>query len=445
MALGARLLRDGDAPLAIGHHQARDERHEHRRGHRERKLAARRETPGEIAPRSRARLHRPLLEVREDVLVQQLHRGIPLRGIAPHRLQDDRVEVAGDLARERLRQVETGRHRGLLLQQHHVGEGLALAHRAIGREPGEHLVQDHAEGIDVGRGGDGAGRDLLRRRVAQRHHAPAEPRELARGARDFLLVEELGDAEVQQLHAARRVDEDVVGLQVAVHHEAPVGVRDRRQHLPEEREALGNRMRARHHVIGERQALDEFHREPRLPVGADPGVVEARDVGMLELREDVALAAKALAPHFALLAQRRELERHQSLDAPVGLAREPDLAHAAVPERAQELEGPDPRADRVRARPAGARGEPRHGLELAGTLGPLVGVEHAAQDGRGFGMRRFDALEPGGARGDVHLEGRREERLDLQPEIARKFHSVWDKRIPARNRAIRIRVSRRRA
>src|SRR6185295_8386409 len=95
------------------------------------------------------------------------------------------------------------------------------------------------------------------------------------------------------------------------------------------------------HVRGERQALDPFHGEPRLAGFGDTRVVEARDVRMLELREDVALAPEALAPHVAGLVERGQLERDLALDAPVGLAGEPHLAHATVPERALQLEGPD--------------------------------------------------------------------------------------------------------
>ncbi len=40
-------------------------------------------------------------------------------------------------------------------------------------------------------------------------------------------LEQPGDAEVEELHLARIADQDVAGLEVAVHHQVVVGVPDR--------------------------------------------------------------------------------------------------------------------------------------------------------------------------------------------------------------------------
>ena len=56
---------------------------------------------------------------------------------------------------------------------------------------------------------------------------------------------------------------------------------------------------------------------------------------MREFGKNVALAAKAFAPHLAVLMDHRQLQRNVALDTPVNLTRQPHLAHAAAAQRAQ--------------------------------------------------------------------------------------------------------------
>ena len=108
-----------------------------------------------------------------------------------------------------------GRLEHVLRQDAHEGV------RVEGHLPGEHLVHDHAERVDVGALVDGLPRRLLGRHVVRRAEDHPGLGELARAAAD------LGHAEVEHLHEARVVplldDEDVVRLQVAVDDAARVG------------------------------------------------------------------------------------------------------------------------------------------------------------------------------------------------------------------------------
>ncbi len=132
--------------------------------------------------------------------------------------------------------------------------------------------------------------DLLRRGVARRQ----EVVDAARQA-EVVLLEELGDAEVEELDFAFAGDEDVGRFEVAVHHQAGVSVGDRVAHLQEDRELGGKSEAGLRAVAVDRHALDILEREVGGAVLGDPAVDQARDVRMLEPRQDLALAFEALA------------------------------------------------------------------------------------------------------------------------------------------------------
>ena len=68
-----------------------------------------------------------------------------------------------------------------------------------------------------------------------------------RGA--FVLAQQLGDAEVEQLHLALGIDQDVGRLQVAMHDQVLVRVLDRAEHLQEQPQPRrAGRAAARHNA-----------------------------------------------------------------------------------------------------------------------------------------------------------------------------------------------------
>jgi hypothetical protein len=86
------------------------------------------------------------------------------------------------------------------------------------RPSGEHRVKHGAERVDIGGGGVRLPATLLRAGVVGREPAIDRVRQIAG------RVEQLGDAEVEQLRLARLVDQDVRGLDVAMDDEMPMGV-----------------------------------------------------------------------------------------------------------------------------------------------------------------------------------------------------------------------------
>src|SRR6266850_1306729 len=108
-------------------------------------------------------------------------------------------------------------------------EHLRMEHRRQrareGRFAVPQLVKAHAERVDVGRGVDRLALHLLRRHIGRRaDHAPGR-------RQPVLVVDELGDAEVEDLRLPAIGDEDVVGLQVAMDDRVVMRDADRREEL----------------------------------------------------------------------------------------------------------------------------------------------------------------------------------------------------------------------
>ena len=102
------------------------------------------------------------------------------------------------------------------------------------------------ETVNIARGGDLLAAELLRARVVRGQDSLLRQSQVS----PFLLrVEELGDAEVEQLHLAFRGHEDVGRLEIAMNDEVLVGVSDSGADHAEELEtffsSLGDDARSR--------------------------------------------------------------------------------------------------------------------------------------------------------------------------------------------------------
>ena len=117
-----------------------------------------------------------------------------------------------------------------------------------GHDPGQQLVEDHADRVEVGGGADRVALRLLGGEVLRGAHDRARQRHVrGAGARDA----EVGDA-----RAALLVEDHVVRLQVAVDHAAAVREARRAQDLDDDvdRERRVERPRSRTIVFSERPA-----------------------------------------------------------------------------------------------------------------------------------------------------------------------------------------------
>ena len=119
----------------------------------------------------------------------------------------------------------------------HHAEGI-VARRRPWLPAREQQVQQDAEREHVTAGCDGVATQLFRAGVLRSQQPAARPGESGTGA------EELGDAEIQEHRPAVGGHEDVSGLQIAVDHQAAVGVLHRGADGQKDFEALAEGSRA---------------------------------------------------------------------------------------------------------------------------------------------------------------------------------------------------------
>jgi hypothetical protein len=319
--------------LHRAHRRERDERDERRGDEGDERRAPAHQLAEPVGRAGRAGRDRLVAEPALEIDGEPDRRGVAALALGRHRAQDDGVEVAAQLARERprvapaprrplvARRLARGvpshaarhgaRRRHAPRRRRHVDqaggearEEAADPHRGrVARQgAGEELVEEHAQGVDVGarvdvgapRGGHGAV-GLLGAHVGRR--ADDHPR--LRGERlagEVGVAHRLGDPEVDDLGERRARllgDEDVGGLEVAVDDPLLMrvlhGVADR-GHEPH---PLGHPQPALVAPAGDRDAVDVLHRHPRSAGLGGAGIEHAGDPGVLHERERLPLRGEA--------------------------------------------------------------------------------------------------------------------------------------------------------
>ncbi len=181
-----------------------------------------------------------------------------------------------------------------------ITQGMRRQSRIEQRCPDEQLVQEHPEGIQVGGRPQPTADELFGRHVLR------GPDEHARGGRR--PVENLRDPEVGDLEQASGVEQNVVGLDVAVQY--PLGMRagQRRGHRQTDR-AGTLRWDARP-PTGQRPPTQQLHDDQMQLVGLDV-IVDPHDMRMIHRGEDPCLGFET--------AWRVLLRRGQHLDRNIAI------------------------------------------------------------------------------------------------------------------------------
>ena len=171
-------------------------------------------------------------------------------------------------------------------------------------------------------------------------------------------LDRLGDAEVHHQGVAAG-DHDVVGLHIAVHHAAGVGVGQCVGHFDQDSHRLGHRqLTLAVQPLAERLALDEGHDVVEVAIGL-AGIEHREDVRVGELGRDLDFATETVGAQGGRQLGPENLDRHLALVPDV--FGEVDRRHAAGPGLANE---------RVPAGECGAQA----GADLAHPLLPLGGA-----------------------------------------------------------------------
>ena len=235
------------------------------------------------------------------------------------------------------------RLRGLLENgPDHLGFGLAGKRVAAGH----HLVEHHPQRPDVHARAGVLAVELLGGHVGRGAHRHA-------GAGDAGLIDELGDAEVDQLHPPVRGHDDVGRLDVAMDDPPLVGTGQAGGDLFGDRDRLGDRQRSARDPVAQRLPLAESHDDEQGAVDGLVDLMDRADVRMIERRCGLGLADEAPLGFLggaALMGQ--ELERHRPVELQIdGLV---DHPHAASPQAIEDAVVGDRAADhrvfRARAR-----------------------------------------------------------------------------------------------
>ena len=202
------------------------------------------------------------------------------------------------------------------------------------RLPGRHLVEQDPQREEVRARVDAVAPHLFRRHGAGRAQNLPGRRErgLAVGGNH-----RPGEAEVEDLHVARRRHHHVLGLEIAVHDALGVRFGQTLGDLPTmgQDDTDGQRTPAAH-LLGQGRALDVFHDEPVVAVLVED--VEDLDNGRVrEAGDGPRLTAKPCPARSALGVGTHLLDGHPAIKAPI--VRLVDGSHAALAEQLVEAVG----------------------------------------------------------------------------------------------------------
>ncbi len=223
-----------------------------------------------------------------------------------------------------------------LHDHHRKRDDISRALRLCGpvRLTDEEGIGDHPQRIDI-RGS----LELRPRPELLRCHVERRPQTACRARGRGVLGDELGHAEIEDLHAGRavlaRCQEQVLGLEIAVDDRGRVGLVERESDLLDVSEHLGGREAAQpREPLTEILPVEELHHdEGDLGGLVDPGVRDIDDVLALDLSGDVGLALEALA-HLVALEQVRVHHLERAPPRCLGVDDLVDSTHAAGREAA---------------------------------------------------------------------------------------------------------------
>ena len=157
---------------------------------------------------------------------------------------------------------------------------------------GEQFKKNDTQRVNIGLHAYAVAANLFGCGVGWRHHAHDGARLIDRGIQVFDL---LGDSEIEQAHAAVSLNKDVRRLQVAMNDRMRMGILNCLADLAEQLQPALDGAVVLLAIVGDRQAFDVLHDEPRSAIGESVSIVETRDGRMIELRLHALFAGEALA------------------------------------------------------------------------------------------------------------------------------------------------------
>ena len=221
-------------------------------------------------------------EIAPKVISEVVGSGVPVGRTLGQQLHGDRLERLGDLDPALDEAVGTLLH--MLVGDSDRGLGLERRHA------GEHLVEHHAQRVEVGTAVERLALGLLRREVRGGPH----DRSVLSEGRITAAHKGGGNAEVGDLHVAAVRNEDVAELDVTVDEACGMGGAERSGDIGSDLSgAVGMQWSGGAQDIGHRPARHVLHHDVvRAPLL--PPVVDADDVRMVEVCGSLSLTTEAL-------------------------------------------------------------------------------------------------------------------------------------------------------
>src|SRR6185503_7731337 len=181
---------------------------------------------------------------------------------------------------------------------------------------------------------------------------------------------------------------------------------------------LAHRQLALFAVTIQRLASDELHHEIRQAFVRGAAIDQARDVGMIEIGEDLSLGTQTLQDEVAVITRWHELDRHFLVVLSIDTARAIHLAHAAVTDERNDLVRADPLTDpAVAAREHFTATHVRSGGPIDDSIGLIVRIEQRHDLGAQRRVTCASFVEVTIALGRVELARRGENIFHALPAI----------------------------
>jgi hypothetical protein len=182
---------------------------------------------------------------------------------------------------------------GFCLQDHAGPLRHPSAGKNVRRVAGHQAIENDTKRIDIGGCCDLIAANLLGAGEF-RSHGPGVCAIGIEGLEVEFGIEELGDAEVEELGLPFRRDENIGRLQIAMNDELLMSVLDGGADFEKKLEAVLNGERLPIAIVVDGQAVDVLHDEVGQPVFGSAAIEEVGDMGMVEGGEDLSLASEAL-------------------------------------------------------------------------------------------------------------------------------------------------------
>src|SRR5262245_55810016 len=251
-------------------------------------------TPDELARAIRERIpscqYGTMVQVPANILRHLLDRWVPAVRFLLHCTEDDIVQVSRQSAGERpvISDNRTRCDRFVNTYRSFESERRALIDPMC-LHSAEQFIQHGAERVDVRHQSHRIAHNLFRTRISRRHHAEI----LRVGSIVLRCVQELGDAEVEQLGCAGRIDQNIAGLKVAVNDEMTMRVFDSRADRQKQSQPLLDAKLLFVGVLRNPGALNVLHHEVRSSILGGTAIEQPCDVRMLQSSKDLTFSLEA--------------------------------------------------------------------------------------------------------------------------------------------------------